>query len=160
MNLNVWGDFSNLHQFTFNKKADIILLQETHSTIQVSSKWKKEHTRFKLSNTNKTKNIIDTWWKENSNKRLFTFHNYNHLIHSRIDKFYTNKIQKIEDISIFTNNISDRDGLKLMLKIKKKKMGKGYWKLNNSILKQDFQEMFCKFWKDLQNQKPKYNFIN
>lgn len=39
-------------------------------------------------------------------------------------------------------------------------MGKGYWKLNNSILKQDFQEMFCKFWKDLQNQKPKYNFIN
>ena len=32
--------------------------------------------------------LIDIWRKENPNKRLFTFHNHNQSIHSRIDRFY------------------------------------------------------------------------
>ena len=35
--------------------------------------------------------LIDIWRKENPNKRLFTFHNHNQSIHSRIDRFYINK---------------------------------------------------------------------
>ena len=59
--------------------------------------------------------LIDIWRKENPNKRLFTFHNHNQSIHSRIDRFYINKNQKTKDISIFPNNRSDNDGLKLII---------------------------------------------
>ena len=64
--------------------------------------------------------LIDIWRKENPNKRLFTFHNHNQSIHSRIDMFYINKHQKTKHISIFPNNLSDHDGLKLNIQIAKK----------------------------------------
>ena len=80
--------------------------------------------------------LIDIWRKENPNKRLFTFHNQNQFIHSRIDRFYINKNKKTKYISIFPNNSSDHDGLKLIIQIEKtNSKGKGYWKLNTSSFK-------------------------
>ena len=106
--------------------------------------------------------LIDIWRKENPNKRLFTFHNHNQSIHSRIDRFYINKNQKTKDISIFPNNLSDHDGLKLIIQIEKSNSkGKGYWKLNTSIFKQkEFQKIFQNFWQDWQKEKIKYKSLN
>ena len=66
-----------------------------------------------LTQRKQKNNLINSWWKENSGKRLFTFHNYNHSIHSRIDRFYINKNQKIENISIFPKNLSDQRLVKM-----------------------------------------------
>ena len=50
-----------------------------------------------------------------------------HSIHGRIDRFYTNRDQKIKDIAIFPNNLSVHDSLKLILETKKTKpLSKGY----------------------------------
>ena len=88
---------------------------------------------------------------------------YNQSIHSRIDRFYINKNQKTKDISIFPNNLSDHDGLKLNIQIKKtNSKGKGYWKLNTSILKQkEFQKIFQNFWQDWQKafDKTDHDFL-
>ena len=47
-----------------------------------------------LTQTKQTNTLIDIWRKENPNKRLFTFHNYNQSIHSRIDRFCKDKNKK------------------------------------------------------------------
>ena len=106
--------------------------------------------------------LIDIWRKENPNKRPFTFHNHNQSIHSRTDKFYINKNQKTKHISIFPNNLSDHDGLKLDIQIEKtNSKGKGFWKLNTSIPKQkEFQKIFQNFWQDWQKEKTTYKSLN
>lgn len=44
-----------------------------------------------LQKINKQKNkVIDPWRKQHPNLRQFTFHNFNKLIHSRIDRIYAN----------------------------------------------------------------------
>ena len=53
-----------------------------------------------LKQINEKNKLIDIWRKENANTRLFTFHNQNQFIHSRIDRFYINKNKKTKDISI------------------------------------------------------------
>ena len=51
--------------------------------------------------------MIDIWRKETSYRKIFTYHDNNQSIHSRIDRFYINKTQKIQNISITSNNLSD-----------------------------------------------------
>ena len=103
--------------------------------------------------------MIDIWRKETSYRKIFTYHDNNQSIHSRIDRFYINKTQKIQNISITPNNLPDHEGLILTFLIKKSNIsGSGYWKLNTSILKEKtFQQKFCSFWKDWQTKKTPIN---
>ena len=89
-----------------------------------------------LSKIKQTNNLIDIWRKENPDKRIFTFHNKNQQIHSRIDRIYIQNNQKIKNVPIIPNNLSDHDAVKLTIQVKKTNIsGTGYWKLNISILK-------------------------
>ena len=89
-----------------------------------------------LSKIKQTNNLIDIWRKENPDKRIFTFHNKNQQIHSRIDRIYIQNNQKIKNVPIIPNNLSDHDVVKLTIQVKKTNIsGTGYWKLNISILK-------------------------
>lgn len=103
-----------------------------------------------LSKIKQTNNLVDIWRKENPQKLLYTYHNKNQQIHSRIDRFYIKQNQKIKDIQIIPNGLSDDDAIHLIIQIKKSiSSGKGYWKLNTSILKQTiFQKLFKQFWED------------
>ena len=107
-------------------------------------------------------NLTDIWRKQHPGKKSFTFHNNNHQIHSRLDRFYIPQNQKIKNVNIIPNNLSEYDDIKLIIKVKKKKLyGQGYWKLNTSIPKQkDFQKLFNKFWKDWQSKKHQYDSLN
>ena len=109
-----------------------------------------------------TSNLRNIWQEENPHKTLFTFHNKNQQIHSRIDRSYIKNNQKIKNVSIILNGLSDHDAIQLILKIKKTNVpGIGYWKLNTSILKQTtFQKLFKNFWKDWQKEKNKYLSLN
>ena len=103
-------------------------------------------------------NLTDIWQKQHPGKKSFTFHNNNHQIHSRLGRFYIPQNQKIKNVNIIPNNLSNHDALKLIIKVKKKKLyGQGYWKLNTS---NTFQKLFNKFWKDWQSQKHKYDSLN
>ena len=103
-----------------------------------------------LTKIKQTNNLTDIWRKENPDKGLFTFYNKNQQILSRIDRFYIKNNQKIENIAIIPNGLSDHDAIKLIIKIKKTNVsGTGYGKLNTSVLKQTtFEKIFKKFWKD------------
>ena len=88
-----------------------------------------------LTKIKQTYNLTDIWRKENPSKRLFTYHNKNQSIHSRIDRIYLQQNQKIKNVSIIPNSLSDHDAITLTIKIKKTKTsGQGYWKLNTSVL--------------------------
>ena len=94
-----------------------------------------------------TNNLRDIWPKENPHKTLFTFHKKNQQINSRIDRFYITNNQKIKNVSIVPNGLSDHDATQLKIKIKNTNVsGAGYWKLNTSILKQiSFEKLFQNF---------------
>ena len=72
-----------------------------------------------LTQIKQTNNLIDIWRKENPDKRLFTYHNKNQLIHSRIDRIYIHDKQKIKNVSIIPNSHSDHDAAKLTMQILK-----------------------------------------
>ena len=107
-------------------------------------------------------NLTDIWRKENPDKRLFTYHNKNQQIHSRIDRIYLLQNQKIQNTSIIPNNLSDHDAITVSLNIKKtNQQGQGYWKLNTSILQQQsFQKLFKQFWNDWKKQQKNYQSLN
>ena len=65
-------------------------------------------------------NLTDIWRKENPDKKLFTYHNKNQQIDSRIDRIYLLQDQKIKNTSIIPNNLSDHDAIIVSLQIKKK----------------------------------------
>ena len=100
-----------------------------------------------LTKIKQTNNLTDIWRKENPHKTLFTFHKKNQRIHSRIDRFYITNNQKIKNVSIVPNGLSDHDAIQLKIKIKNTNVsGTGYWKLNTSILKQvSFEKLFQNF---------------
>ena len=81
-----------------------------------------------LNKIKQTNNLIDIWQKKNADKRLFTLHNNNQQIHSRIDSIYI-KNNQIINTSIILNGLSDHDAVTLTIDT-------GYWKLNTFILKQ------------------------
>ena len=115
-----------------------------------------------MTKIKQTSNLRNIWQEENPHKTLFTFHNKNQQIHSRIDKSYIKNNQKVKNVSIVLNGLSDHDAIQLIIKIKKTNVsGIGYWKLNTSILKQTtFQKLFKNFWKDWQKEKNKYLSLN
>ena len=111
-----------------------------------------------LTKIKQTNNLTDIWRKQNPHKTLFTYHNKNQQIHSGIDRFYITNNQKIKNVCIVPNGLSDHDAIQLKIKIKKTNVsGTGYRKLNTSILKQKpFQKIFQNFWEDWQKEKNKY----
>ena len=111
-----------------------------------------------LTKIKQTNNLTDIWQKENPHKTLFTFNNKNQQIHSRIDRFYITNNQRIKNVSIVPNGLSDHDAMQIKIEIKNPNVsGTGYWKLNTSILKQtSFQKLFKNFGKDWHKEKNKY----
>ena len=104
-------------------------------------------------------NLIDIWRKLNPDKRLYTYHNPDKTIHTRLDTIYITDDIKIKASKIYPFSLSDHDGVTASFQIRElNPKGPGIWKFNTSILKhKNFQEIFPKFWKFWQNQKKKYD---
>ena len=74
---------------------------------------------------------------QNPTRKQDTFHNYNYTIYSKIDRIYINTNKKIQNTTIFPNNLSDHDGLRLTIIILKKKLKeRDIGNLNTTIIKQ------------------------
>ena len=104
-------------------------------------------------------NLIDIWRKLNPDKRLYTYHNPDKTIHTRLDTIYITDDIKTKASKIYPFSLSDHDGVTASFQIRElNPKGPGIWKFNTSILKhKNFQEIFPKFWKFWQNQKKKYD---
>ena len=87
-----------------------------------------------LTKIKQTNNLTDIWRKQNPHTTLFTYHNKNEQIRSRIDRFYIKNNQEIKNVCIVSNRLSDHDAIQLKIKMKKTNVsGAGYWKLTTSI---------------------------
>ena len=91
----------------------------------------------------KSKNKLrDIWRKTNPYKRHFTYHNANNTIHSRLGRIYIGKTIKTLNCQIIPTTISDHDSLPVIIHVNiQTPEGPGIWKLNTTILKQQFQNI-------------------
>ena len=103
-------------------------------------------------------NLIDIWRKINPHKRLFTYHNPDKTIHTRLDRIYITDNITVKTSTIYPISLSDHDGVTVSFQIRETNpKGPGIWKLNSSILKQKhFQEIFKNYWSYWRKQKQKY----
>lgn len=99
-------------------------------------------------------NLIDTWRKNNQFQKMFTYHNAENTIHSKLNRIYISKQIKSIKCQIIPNTISDHDSATIVIQVNKKEpRGLGTWKLNTNILTQkEFKKIFQKFWNNWQNE--------
>ena len=107
-------------------------------------------------------NLVDILRKINPDKKLFTYHNTDKTIHSRLDGIYITNTIKVKTSKIYPISLPDHDGVTVIFQIRENNpRGPGIWKLNTSILKQkEFQEIFKNYWTYWQKQKRKYENQN
>ena len=78
--------------------------------------------------------LVDIWRKNNPFKRIFTYHNHDQTIHSRLDRIYISKAIKTKTCKIIPTSLSDHDVVSVILQISEENpRGPGIWKLNTSI---------------------------
>ena len=100
----------------------------------------------KITQIKNKHNLVDIWRKIHPFKRLFTYHNPDKTIHTRLDRIYTSKKIKIKTSKI-QPFLSDHDGVSVTFQISEENpRGSGIWKMNTSILQQkQFKEFFKAF---------------
>ena len=82
-------------------------------------------------------NLVDIWRKINPSKGLFTYHNSDKTIHTRLDKIYISRKIKIKTCKIQPTSLSEHDGVSVIFQINEENpRGSGIWKTNTSRLKQ------------------------
>ena len=82
-----------------------------------------------------TMDMADIWRELNTNKRQYTF-THSQGGKSRLDRFLIDKHKqtRVKQCKIEPCHLSDHDAVILDIKTEKIKRGKGYWKLNNTLL--------------------------
>ena len=101
----------------------------------------------KITEIKNKHNLVDIWRKINPSKRLFTYHNPDKTIHTRLDRIYISKKIKTKTSKIQPTPLSDHDGVSVTFQISEENpRGSGIWKMNTSILQQkQFKEFFKAF---------------
>ena len=88
-------------------------------------------------------------------KRLFTYHNPDKTIHTRLDRIYISKKLKTKTSKIQPTSLSDHYGVSVTFQISEENpRGSGFWKMYMSILQQK------KFWEYWQKKKIEYKNHN
>ena len=107
-------------------------------------------------------NLVDIWRKINPSKRLFTYHNPDKTIHTRLDRIYISKKIKTKTCKIQPTSLSDHDGVSVTFQISEENPGgSGIWKMNTSVLKhKKFKEILQSFWEYWQKKKIEYENYN
>lgn len=83
-------------------------------------------------------NILDIWRIMNDNRKMFTWRRLNPVKkQARLDYFLIseNIFQYAIDTEIISGYRTDHNGIILKLKLQEGERGRGYWKFNNSLLK-------------------------
>ncbi|VDI59293.1 Hypothetical predicted protein [Mytilus galloprovincialis] len=108
-------------------------------------------------------NIKDTYRYRNKNKRVYSWANFDNSSATRIDRIYLSKhiCNKIKETIYTPFTRSDHKGYKLRISIGHIKWGTGFWKLNESLLKQKkYTELIRNFWNSWGKEKLKMNILD
>ena len=132
-NLIMGGDFNCIQDPKLDSKATSIDYQGVSG-------------RQELGKITKKNNLLDCWRSHNPVVRRFTWHSSNNLSATRIDRIYMSR-ELCEGCSskITACPHSDHDLVSVQLQRKVRNVGKGYWKLNTSHLK---NPSFCNIIQD------------
>ena len=84
-------------------------------------------------------------------KRLFTYHNPDETIHTRLDRIYISKKIKTKTSKIQPTSLSDHYRVSVTFQISEENpRGSGMWKMNMSILQQkkfkEISQSFREYW--------------
>lgn len=91
----------------------------------------------KLTEIKTMHNRVDIRSKINPSKKLFTYHNPDKTIHTRLDRIYISKTIKTKTLKINPISLSDHESKSALFQIREENpRGNGIWKMNTSILKQ------------------------
>ena len=111
----------------------------------------------KITEIKNKHNLVNMWRKINPSKRLFTYHNPDKTIHTRLDRIYICKKLKTKTSKIQPTSLSDHDGMSVTFQISEENpRGSGIWKMNTSILKKKkkhLKEVVQSFWEYWQKKK-------
>ena len=91
-------------------------------------------------------NLIDVWRKTYPERRQFTWRQVSLNIYSRLDYWLISKshFSYICSLDIKPALKCDHNAISMKVKVTTKKRGKGYWKFNNSMLKDDVYKQMIK----------------
>ena len=132
--------FKEIHRFTphysiiagdFNLGIDVTLDRlGTHCNNDKAANWLAEHLQ--------NKDIIDLWRQLFPDRHGFTWRRKRPVMaYSRLDYVLSNEafLQFLVDMKITPNVYSDHSAVEVILAFEPNKRGPGYWKLNNTLLK-------------------------
>lgn len=101
------------------------------------------------------KNLVDVWRIFNENEKQYTWHKKHPIKMARLDFFLATEdlLSVITDAEILPKYKSDHSPVLIRLLNKQNTHGRGYWKFNNSLLKDtDFVQMVKKVIKETKEQ--------
>ena len=83
-------------------------------------------------------NLVDIWRELHPDKKTYTWQKYNENKYSRLDFFLISSslLPFIQSAEIVSGFCSDHSGIVLEVDFSKFQRGKGFWKLNTSLLKE------------------------
>ena len=113
-----------------------------------------------VSNLKTDLDLIDPWRKENPDEKLFTWHNSRNK-QSRLDYFLISSdiVNLVQSTDIKPGYRSDHSIVELTLNFDSQSRGRGLWKFNNSLLKdQKYTEDLKKCISDTKEQYSVGNF--
>ena len=99
--------------------------------------------------------MVDIWRHQNPHKVSYTFI-HNNGCQSRLDRYMinANKLTRIKNCFIKPCFLSDHEAIIMDLNTEKIKRGKGYWKLNNSLIeKNNIKESIKILWENWKEEK-------
>ena len=125
----IGGDFNTIMDINLDKKG--------------GSPNIKERSKTKILQMMDDFNLIDIWRVKNPTKRRYTWRQQNPLVQCRLDYFLISESlhDNTQNVDILPAFRSDPSGISLLLKgDNEEKRGRGYWKLNTSLLDDN---VFC-----------------
>ena len=114
-----------------------------------------------LNTLKRETNVVDIWRQLYPKRKEFTWHSLYDNVQSRLDRIYLSKeiVPLVNDVEIETFSISDHDLVAIDMTPPEPPTprGPGYWKMNNSLLKnEEFKELIKNFWVAWRERKNEY----
>ena len=96
-------------------------------------------SRKHMNNFMTSNDLCDMWKEINKTKCGFTYIDKNYGTRSRLDYILVSRMFKLSAVKIYVSNVLDRDHKAVIAEFNccNNKRGKGYWKLNNSLMDDD-----------------------
>ena len=106
---------------------------DTHNYVRINN----PQARNRANQLKTNLDFIDPWRELNPEEKCFTWRQPNPSKMSRLDFFLFSKelMSLLESVQIIPGYRTDHSMVKISLNLNKIQTGKGYWKFNNSLLK-------------------------